>query len=71
MATEEERCREAKRFQRIDDAFRKGDLDGLRAALDDPAVVPNGRMPGVMGVPGLRDLSQPSCLHPHTAGNRG
>src|SRR5215510_1172064 len=49
MATEEERCAEAKKFQRIDDAFRKGDLDGLRAAVDDPAVVPNGRMPDIVG----------------------
>ena len=47
--TEEERCAEAKRFQRIDDAFRKGDLAGLRAAVDDPAAVPNGRMPPAIG----------------------
>lgn len=40
--TEEERCREAKRFQRIDEAFHAGDLDALRAAVDDPSVVPNG-----------------------------
>ena len=31
-------------FRRIDEAFRKGDLDGLRAAVDDPAVIPNGCM---------------------------
>ena len=37
MATEEERCAEAKKFRRIDDAFHKGDLDALRAAVDDPA----------------------------------
>jgi hypothetical protein len=47
MVTEEERCAEAKRLQRIDEAFQKGDLDALRAAVDDPAVVPNGRMPTV------------------------
>jgi hypothetical protein len=47
--TEEERCAEAKRFQRIDDAFRKGDLAALRAAVDDPAAIPNGRMPVVTG----------------------
>ena len=47
--TEEERCGEAKQFQRIDDAFRKGDLAGLRAAVDDPAVVPKGRMPVLIG----------------------
>jgi len=36
-------------FRRIDEAFRKGDLDGLRAAVDDPAVIPNGRMPITIG----------------------
>jgi uncharacterized protein len=36
-------------FQRIDQAFRKGDLDGLRAAVDDPAVIPNGPMPAAIG----------------------
>jgi hypothetical protein len=49
MTTEEERCAEAKKFQRLDDAFRKGDLDALRAAVDDPALVPNGRMPDTIG----------------------
>ena len=49
MATEEERCAEAKRFRRIDGAFREGDLDALRAALDEPTVVPNGRMPDSIG----------------------
>ena len=32
MAGEEDRCAEAKKFQRIDDAFRAGDLAALRAA---------------------------------------
>jgi len=36
-------------FRRIDEAFRKGDLDGLRAAVDDPAVIQNGRMPITIG----------------------
>lgn len=36
-------------FERIDDAFKRGDLDALRAALDDPAVVPNGRVPDTIG----------------------
>ena len=36
-------------FRRIDEAFRKGDLNGLRAAVDDPAVIPNGRMPITIG----------------------
>ena len=49
MPTEEERCAEAKKLQRIDDAFRNGDLDALRAAVDDPAVIPNGPMPLTIG----------------------
>jgi uncharacterized protein len=49
MTIEDERCAEAKKFRRIDEAFRKGDLDGLRAAVDDPALVPNGRMPLTIG----------------------
>lgn len=40
---------EAETFRRIDEAFRKGDLHGLRAAVDDPAVIPNGRMPITIG----------------------
>src|SRR5687767_12624151 len=44
-----DRCEEARRFQRIDEAFRSGDLEALRAAVDDPAVIPNGRMPDVIG----------------------
>src|SRR5262245_36307933 len=49
MPTEQERCEETKRFQRIHDAFLKGDLEGLRAAVDDPAAVPNGLMPRAIG----------------------
>jgi uncharacterized protein len=49
MPTEEERCAEAKKLQRIDAAFCAGDLDALRAAVGDPAVVPNGRMPDTIG----------------------
>jgi uncharacterized protein len=49
MATEQERCDEAKRFQQIHDAFHRGDLEALRAAVDDPAVVPNGVMPRTIG----------------------
>jgi len=49
MGIEDDRCAEAKKFQRIGEAFREGDLDGLRAALDDPTVVPNGRMPDTIG----------------------
>lgn len=47
--TEDERCAEAKKFERIDRAFREGNLEDLRAALDDPGVVPNGRMPDTIG----------------------
>jgi|SRR6516164_601203 len=49
MTAENDRCAEARKLERIDDAFRKGDLDGLRAALDKPDVVPNGRMPDTVG----------------------
>lgn len=49
MATEEERCAGAEEFRRIHDAFRAGDLEALRAAVDDPGVVPNGRMPNTIG----------------------
>src|SRR3954447_19354377 len=45
MATERERCEEVKRFRQINDAFLQGDLEALRAAVDDPALVPNGRLP--------------------------
>jgi hypothetical protein len=47
--SEEERCAEAKRFDRIDAAFKAGDLDALRAAVDDPAAIPNGPMPDTIG----------------------
>jgi hypothetical protein len=46
---EEERCNEARKFERLDDAFRRGDLDALRAAADDPDLVPNGPMPITIG----------------------
>jgi hypothetical protein len=49
MTTDEDRCAEAKKLQRIDDAFLQGDLEGLRAAVDDPALIPNGRMPDTIG----------------------
>jgi len=49
VATDEERCAEAKTFRLIDDAFHRGDLRGLRAAVDDPTAVPNGRMPDAIG----------------------
>jgi hypothetical protein len=49
MESEEERCAKARQFQRIDDAFRNGDLEALRAAVDDPSAIPNGRMPDTVG----------------------
>jgi uncharacterized protein len=49
MDAEEERCAEARKFQRIDDAFQRGDLDALRAAVDNPSSIPNGRMPDTVG----------------------
>jgi uncharacterized protein len=46
--TDEKRCREEMKFQRIDAAFRAGDLEALRAAVDDPALIPNGSLgPGI------------------------
>jgi hypothetical protein len=49
MPTDEARCAEAKKYPQIHAAFLAGDLPALRAALDDPAVVPNGRLPGLLG----------------------
>jgi hypothetical protein len=49
MSTHEERCAEAEKFRRIDAAFHSGDLEALRAAVDDPAAVPNGRMHDAIG----------------------
>jgi len=51
MATssDDERCAEARRLRRIDDAFAAGDLEALRAAVEDPAAIPNGVMPLTVG----------------------
>jgi hypothetical protein len=49
MTSDEERCAEAEKFRRIDAAFHAGDLEALRAAVDDPAAVPNGPMPLTIG----------------------
>ena len=49
MKSDEERCAEADQFKKIDAAFRGGDLAALRAAVDDPSVVPNGPMPLAIG----------------------
>jgi len=48
MTTDAERA-EYERFKRIDAAFRAGDLDALRAAVEDPATIPNGAMPLAIG----------------------
>src|SRR5215208_4143704 len=44
-----ERCAEAAKIRRIDEAFKRGDLNALRAAVDDAAIVPNGPMPMAIG----------------------
>lgn len=49
MGAEEDRCAEAAKLQRIDDAFDAGDLEALRAAVDDPSAIPNGPMPLTVG----------------------
>jgi hypothetical protein len=49
MASEEERRAAARRFQQIDDAFHTGNLEALRAAVEDPAAVPNGRLSDTIG----------------------
>lgn len=40
---------DAARFRRLDRAFRDGDLDALRSAVDDPAAIPSGPMPVGIG----------------------
>jgi ankyrin repeat protein len=49
VKSEAERCAEAAKFRAIDAAFRAGDLDALRAAVDDPDAIPNGVMPITIG----------------------
>lgn len=49
MDSNEVRCAEHRRFMLIDAAFRNGDLAALRAAVDDPAAIPNGSMPMAIG----------------------
>ena len=49
METEAERCARYERFKRIDEAFRLGELEALRAAVEDPDIVPNGPMPLEIG----------------------
>jgi uncharacterized protein len=49
MTRDGERCAQFGQFRRIDAAFKAGNLDALRAAVGDPAIVPNGPMPLVVG----------------------
>jgi len=49
MKSDTERCAEYEKFKRIDNAFRVGDLNALRAAVDDLESVPNGPMPLTIG----------------------
>jgi ankyrin repeat protein len=49
MGSKPERHAEQQRYQRIDAAFRAGDLGALRAAVEDPGVLPNGPMPLAIG----------------------
>jgi ankyrin repeat protein len=49
MTSESERCAEYETFRRIDAAFKTGDLAALRAAVDDPAAIPNGPLPLTIG----------------------
>ena len=49
MHSDDNRCAEAKKLEAIDAAFQSGDLQALRAALDDPDAIPNGPMPHAIG----------------------
>ena len=46
---EDDRCAEHRRFRTIDAAFRQGNLEALREAVDDASVVPNGPTPLTIG----------------------
>ena len=49
MPSDAERCAEFAKLKRIGAAFRAGDLDALRAAVDNPEDIPNGPMPLTIG----------------------
>ena len=49
MNIDDERCRHARKIEAIERAFAAGDLEALRAAVDDPSTVPNGVMPIEIG----------------------
>jgi ankyrin repeat protein len=46
---EKQRCAEYEQFKKIDAAFKTGDLEALRSAVDDPDDIPNGPMPLTIG----------------------
>jgi ankyrin repeat protein len=48
-ADDDERCRQAAMFRRIDAAFRGGDFEGLREALNKPDGFPNVQGPITIG----------------------
>lgn len=49
MNDENDRCANHRRFQKIDAAFRAGDLAALRAAVADPDSVPDGTVHTAIG----------------------
>jgi uncharacterized protein len=49
MIADRDRCAKYELFQKIDAAFRAGDLAALRAAVDDPASIPNGVISPAIG----------------------
>jgi len=49
MKSEFNSAAEYEQFKKIDSAFRSGDLDALRAAVDEPDKFPNGPMPLAIG----------------------
>lgn len=49
MTAADDRRAKYRVFQAIDAAFRRGDLAALRAAVEDPEIIPNGPMPLEVG----------------------
>jgi ankyrin repeat protein len=50
MGSEADRCRHYERHRVAHEAFEQGDLEALRAALDDPPDFPNSLMPCALAV---------------------
>jgi ankyrin repeat protein len=63
MTSDDERCAEHRRFQRIDAAFHGGDLAALRAALDDPEDFPNNLLLAFGSDPNQRGHNDYTPLH--------